>query len=145
KKKCLKKLLSKVISYEDKISEALHKDFKKPTFETYATEVLFVKKELKLTIRNLAKWSKPKSVRPSLLNFPSRDFMYQQPYGCILVISPWNYPFQLALSPIIGAGAAGNTVLLKPSEHAPHTSSLLQKIISGVFEPHHVCCVEGDA
>lgn len=145
KKKCLKKLLSKIITYEDKISEALHKDFKKPNFETYATEILFVKKELKLTIKNLAKWSKPKSVRPSLLNFPSRDFIYQQPYGCVLVISPWNYPFQLALSPTIGAVAAGNTVVLKPSEHAPHTSSLLQKIISEVFEPHHVCCVEGDA
>ena len=145
KKEKLKSLLQAIEQHEDVIYTALHKDFRKPNFETYATEILFIKKELKLTIKNLSKWSKLKSIRPSLLNFPSCDYIYPQPYGRVLIISPWNYPFQLALSPLIGAVAAGNTVVLKPSEHAPHTSSLLQKIISEVFESHHVCCVEGDA
>lgn len=141
---CLKSLLSVIEKYEADICAALKSDFYKPEFETYATEILFVKKELKLTIKNLKKWAKPKRIKSSLLNFPSRDYIYQQAYGRVLIISPWNYPFQLALSPLIGAVAAGNTVVLKPSEHAPNTSELLQKILSKVFHEHHVSCVLGD-
>lgn len=142
---CLKSLLSVIEKYEADICAALKNDFYKPEFEAYATEILFVKKELKLTIKHLKKWAKPKRIKSSLLNFPSRDYIYQQAYGRVLIISPWNYPFQLALSPLIGAVAAGNTVALKPSEHAPNTSELLQKILSEVFQEHHVSCVLGDA
>ena len=82
---------------------------------------------------------------PVLLNFPSGDKIYNEPYGTVLIISPWNYPFQLALSPLIGAVAAGNTVVLKPSELTPHTGKVIFEIISSVFDKNHVCVVEGDA
>ena len=99
--------------------------------------------DLKRTINNINKWAKPKRVFPSLLNFPSSDYLYSEPYGTVLIIAPWNYPYQLALAPLIGAVAAGNTVVLKPSELTPNTSALLTKIIKNVFPPEFVAVVEG--
>lgn len=145
RKKKLTKLLRLVTSYETEIMDALHKDFKKSAFEAFVTEVNVVKDDLKYTIKNLNKWAKPKWVLPSLLNFPSSSAIYYEPYGKVLIISPWNYPFQLALSPVIAAFAAGNQVTLKPSELTPNTASLLSKIIRETFEVQEVVAVLGDA
>ena len=145
RKKTLIKLLNQINFYESEIIQALYKDFKKPPFEAFVTEINIVRDDLKYTIKNLKSWSKPKRVLPSLLNFPSSDYIYIEPYGKVLIISPWNYPFQLALSPVIAAFAAGNQVTLKPSELTPNTSSLLSKIIRETFEVQEVVAVLGDA
>jgi len=142
-KKRLASLRIEILKREDEIYEALYKDFKKSKFETYFGEIGIVISEIDATIKHISSWSKPKKVRASGLNFPSRDYIYSDPYGSVLVIAPWNYPFQLALAPVIAAIAAGNTVVLKPSEHTANTSKLLEIIISTVFKPEHVQVVEG--
>ena len=143
RKQLLKQLQSELINQEDLIVKALYDDFKKPEFESVITETAIVLQDLKRTINNINKWAKPKRVFPSLLNFPSSDYLYSEPYGTVLIIAPWNYPYQLALAPLIGAVAAGNTVVLKPSELTPNTSALLTKIIKNVFPPEFVIVVEG--
>jgi aldehyde dehydrogenase (NAD+) len=145
RKQSLKRLRNEVVKRGKDIVNALYKDLKKPEFESILTETEFVLTELNLTIKNLNSWAKPKRVFPSMLNFPSTDKIYSEPYGSVLIIAPWNYPYQLALSPLIGAVAAGNTVVLKPSELTPHTSKILEDIISNVFAAAHVTVVEGDA
>jgi aldehyde dehydrogenase (NAD+) len=143
RKQALKKLLQTIQRKEDAICDALYKDFRKPKFESVATETAIVIKELKLAINNLKSWSKPSRVPSSILNFPSKDYIYNQPYGTVLIISPWNYPFQLAISPLIGAIAAGNTAVIKPSEHVPHTASILEEIIKSSFKNEHVAIIQG--
>ena len=106
---------------------------------------MLVNKELDIMIKNLKKWSKPKRIPSSLINFPSKDYLIPEPYGNVLMISPWNYPFQLSLTPLIGAVAAGNTVVLKPSESAPNTSKIINEIIDTVFPEEWVKVIEGDA
>jgi len=125
--------------------EALYKDFRKPAFEAVVTETSYVISDLKETLSNINSWAKPKKVFPSLLNFPSRDYIYSEPYGKVLIISPWNYPFQLAMCPLIAAVAAGNSVVLKPSELTPATSALISKIIRETFDVKHVVAVLGDS
>jgi aldehyde dehydrogenase (NAD+) len=144
RKESLQKLLENLIKYESEIIEALHKDFKKPTFEAFVTETNYVVKDLKFIIKNIEKWAKPKSVLPSIMNFPSSDFIYKEPFGNVLIISPWNYPFQLALCPLIAAVAAGNKVTLKPSELTPYTASIISKIIRETFDLKHVLAITGD-
>lgn len=143
RKECLIRLLFSIEENEARIIEALYKDFKKPEFEAVLTETNYVISDLKHTIKNLKCWSKPKRVLPSILNFPSTDFIYSEPYGKVLIIAPWNYPFQLALCPLIAAVAAGNSVVLKPSELTPNTSAIIDEIISKVFSKNHVEVVEG--
>lgn len=143
RKKTLKRLQKEIILREDDIAAAIYKDFKKPKFETLAAETQFVLAELKLTIRNIDGWAKPERKSSTLMNWPSSDWIYKEPFGAILIIAPWNYPFQLAIAPLIGAIAAGNTVVVKPSELTPHTASILSEIITAVFEPDHVAVVEG--
>ena len=145
REKSLKKLLRIIIQYEDEIIEALYKDFKKSAFESTVTETGYVINDLKDTIKHLRKWSKPKRVRSSILNFPSTDFIYSEPYGEVLIISPWNYPFQLALCPLVAAVAAGNKVVLKPSELTPATSGVISKIIRETFDVKHIVAILGDA
>lgn len=144
RKEALKKLLKSIIIHEEEILEALYKDFKKPKFEGVVTETSYIISELRNTINKIDSWSKPKWVFPSLLNFPSSDYIYSEPYGKVLIISPWNYPFQLAISPLIAAVAAGNKVTLKPSELTPYTSAIISKIIRESFEVKHVVAVTGD-
>ena len=143
RKVTLIRLLYSIEENESRIIEALYKDFKKPEFEAVLTETNYVISDLKHTIKNLKCWSKPKRVLPSILNFPSTDYIYSEPYGKVLIISPWNYPFQLALCPLIAAVAAGNSVVLKPSELTPNTSAIIDEIISKVFSKNHVEVVEG--
>ena len=145
RKKTLQNLLENILQYEDEILEALFLDFKKPYFEGFLTETNYVIADLKSTIKNIDSWSKPKKVSSSILNFPSSDYIYNQPYGNVLIISPWNYPFQLALCPVIAAVAAGNSVTLKPSENTPNTSLITAKIIRETFKEKHVVTILGDA
>lgn len=144
RKKALQRLHAEIILNETTISEALYQDFKKSAFESYETEIGIVLAELHLIIKNISSWSKPKTVIPSMLNFPSWSKIYREPFGSVLILAPWNYPFQLALAPLIGAVAAGNTVVLKPSELTPHTSKVIADIIEQVFDKKHVVVIEGD-
>ena len=143
RKETLKKLLYNIQKSEDLIVKALYDDFKKPEFEAVLTETNYVISDLKDTIKNIHKWARRKRVFPSILNFPSTDYIYKEPYGNVLVIAPWNYPFQLALCPLIAAVAAGNRVVLKPSELTPNTSSIIAKIIEKTFHINHVEVHEG--
>ncbi|MCC9066186.1 aldehyde dehydrogenase [Flavobacterium piscisymbiosum] len=143
RKETLKKLLYNIQKSEDLIVKALYDDFKKPEFEAVLTETNYVISDLKDTIKNIHKWANRKRVFPSLLNFPSTDYIYKEPYGDVLVIAPWNYPFQLALCPLIAAVAAGNRVVLKPSELTPNTSAIIAKIIEKTFHVNHVEVFEG--
>ncbi len=145
RKKLLKKLGAEISSREDAICDALYADFKKPRFETLIAETQFVLAELNYMIRHLELWVRPERVSASLLNFPSADRIYKEPYGSVLIISPWNYPFQLTLMPLIAAVAAGNTVVLKPSELTPNTSGVIRDLVAAVFEPEHALVCEGDA
>ena len=143
RKETLKKLLYNIQKSEDLIVKALYDDFKKPEFEAVLTETNYVISDLKDTIKNIYKWAGRKRIFPSILNFPSTDYIYKEPYGNVLVIAPWNYPFQLALCPLIAAVAAGNRVVLKPSELTPNTSEIIAKIIEKTFHIGHVEVHEG--
>ncbi|TPD71320.1 aldehyde dehydrogenase [Flavobacterium microcysteis] len=145
RKEKLKKFSHVISLHENDIIEALYKDFGKPAFEAYLTEINVVQSDLKDAIKNINAWAKPKKVRASILNFPSSDYIYTEPYGKTLIISPWNYPFQLAICPLIAAFAAGNSIVLKPSELTPHTSSLISKIIRETFDVKEAVAVLGDA
>ena len=145
RKLALKKLRDEIIIREDDICDALYADFNKPRTETLIAETQFVLAELKLVLRHLELWARPERVPSSLLNFPSKDRIYKEPYGNVLIIAPWNYPFQLTLMPLVSAVAAGNTVALKPSEFTPNTSEVIQQIVQSVFNPAHVAVFQGDA
>lgn len=144
RKQSLIKLLNCVQLHEQEILKALHDDFKKSAFESVLSETAYIQSELSNTIKNIHKWAKPQLVLPSLLNFPSTDYIYKEPYGKVLIISPWNYPYQLAFAPLIAAVAAGNQVVVKPSELTPNTSKIVAKIIKETFDKNHVECLEGD-
>ncbi|MDB4180496.1 aldehyde dehydrogenase family protein, partial [Flavobacteriaceae bacterium] len=141
----LEKLDSSITTNESRIFEALKKDLNKSNFESYLTEIAILKSEIKLIKKRLKKWSRPKRVKATLASFPSKDYLLLEPYGITLIISPWNYPFQLALLPLISSLAAGNTVVIKPSEHSPHTSKLIEEIISNIFSDDYVKVILGDS
>ena len=126
----LKKLRSLIIFHEQDIVDALWKDFHKPEFEVIATESRFVIKELNCTIRNLGKWTRSRRVRTPIVHFLSHSYIAPQPYGQVLVLSPWNFPFQLAFMPLVGAIAAGNCVILKVSGKVPNIAMVMEKILN---------------
>ncbi len=126
----LKKLRSLIIEYEQEIIKALWDDFHKPEFEVIATESRFVLKELNYTIRKLRKWSRPRRVRTPIIHFLSHSYVMPQPYGQVLLMSPWNFPFQLAFLPLVGALGAGNCVIMKVSRQVPNTSRVMERILS---------------
>jgi len=139
----LNNLLKEIKNSEKEIEIALFKDLGKSKGESYLTEIHFIYTEINIALKNIRKWTKRKAVKSSLINFPSSDYIIPEPYGNTLHISPWNYPFQLSIAPLIGAIAAGNTVVLKPSEYSSNTSLILEKIISSVFDPGHAIVVNG--
>jgi len=143
RKQRLQNLKEQILKSEKDITAALMQDLRKSNFETYATEIGFILEELTYTLKNLDNWAEVKKVKTPLTLFPGKSYIYPEPYGVVLIISPWNYPFQLCLSPFIGAIAAGNRVVLKPSEYALHTSHVIAKIISSVFANDEVVVVEG--
>ena len=143
RRKRLEALKKAIQSREDVINKALKTDLGKSSFESYATEVGFILEELTYILKNLNDWTKTRKVKTPLTLFPGTSSILPEPYGVILIISPWNYPFQLCLSPFIGALSAGNRVVIKPSEYAPETSKVIKELIEEVFEDEEVRVVEG--
>ncbi len=130
---------------EMRIFEALYDDLGKAPFEAYATELGLVLEEIRMCLKNLNKWAKPKRVPTSIAHFPSSSKVYASPQGVVLVMSPWNYPLQLALVPLVDAITAGNCVALKPSRTSKATNILLSEMISEVFPPEYVCTLPGSS
>ena len=134
----LKALRNSIKEHETAIVNALVADFKKPVMETYLTEIVTVLGDIDYYIKNVRRLSRTKPARSSLLAMPSRGKVYAEPYGVVLIISPWNYPFYLTMSPLVAAVAAGNSVVLKPSEFSPNTSDIIFKIIDELFDPSFI-------
>ena len=141
--KALKKLKSIILKYEEKINEALKKDLGKSAFEGYMCETGIVLSEISYMLKHIKSYAKEKNVRSPLAQFHSRSFVKPSPYGVVLIMSPWNYPFLLTMEPLVDALSAGNTAVIKPSAYSPHTSKLLCKIIRECFEPEYVNVVTG--
>ena len=139
----LSALRSAIVRREGDILQALKRDLGRPMVEGYTSEIAIVLHEIDFALKNVAAWAKPRKVHTPLILFPASSWVYPEPYGCALVIAPWNYPFQLAVSPLIGALAAGNCAVVKPSEAAPHTSRLIADMISNEFDPGYLAAVEG--
>ena len=140
----LKKLKSWIKLHENEISDALYTDLNKSPEEAFLSEIGIILDELSIHIKKVKKWTKLKTVLPALNNFPARSYTIAEPYGVILNIAPWNYPFLLAIQPLIGMISAGNTAILKPSEMAPATATLMEKMLSDIFPSNYVAIVQGD-
>lgn len=144
RKQQLLALKKAIIAHEQEIYAALYSDLKKSPEECWVTENGFVLSELDHTISWLSTWMEPERKSTNLLNLPSKSSVVKEPLGTVLIIGPWNYPFQLLLTPLIGAIAAGNCVVLKPSEFAPATDAVMHKIIESIFPKEYVLYVSGD-
>jgi len=140
----LKKLKQALLDHEQAIYNALYTDLKKSKEESYATELGLVLAEINVLLRNLRRWMQPQIVGTDLVNLPSRSRVYRDPLGTVLIIAPWNYPLQLLLIPLAGAIAGGNCAVIKPSELAPATATVIQKIMEEIFQPCFVMTVQGD-
>lgn len=143
RKECMIQFQHMLNNHEREMIDALQADFNKPAFETLATEISMLQKELNYFKKHLKRWVQPQRVLPSILNFPSKERITYQPYGVVLIIAPWNYPLLLALQPLMAALAAGNCAVLKPSELTPNTSELLNKLVSTYFNSDFVQVIEG--
>lgn len=144
RKQQLKLLKDAILKHENEINEALYSDLKKSPEEAYATETGQVISEINLALKKLHRWMKPGKAKTNLLNVPSSNRIYHDPKGVVLIISPWNYPLQLLLIPLVGAMAAGNCVVLKPSELAPATASMIEKMITEIFSTDYVKVYQGE-
>lgn len=144
RKEQLKKLRTSILKHEQDLYTALYTDLKKSPEEVWATETGLVIAELNAAIKNLRSWMEPESVTTNLLNLPSSSSVLKEPLGLVLIIAPWNYPFQLLINPLIGAMAAGNCVVIKPSEFAPATDEVMKKIIEESFSKEYILYVQGD-
>jgi aldehyde dehydrogenase (NAD+) len=144
RKKQLLALKSSILHHEKELHDALYADLKKSPEESWVTETGFLVAEISHTLKHLRKWMKPEKVRTNLLNLPSKSFIYKEPLGVVLVIGPWNYPLQLLFTPLVGAIAAGNCVVLKASEFAPATSAVMRKIIETVFPKEYILFTDED-
>jgi aldehyde dehydrogenase (NAD+) len=144
RKKQLEILKAAILKYENEINAALYSDLKKSPEEAYATETGQVISEINVALKNLHRWMKPDKAKTNLLNFPSSNRIYHEPKGVVLIISPWNYPLQLVLIPLVGAIAGGNCSILKPSELAPATANIIEKIITEVFPTDYIKVYQGE-
>ena len=141
----LKKYKEVVQKYDQAISDALYADFQKSAFEAYASETGLVLDEIGYTLDNLRKWIEPEKVSTPLAILPGASYIYPKPYGVTFIIGAWNYPFQLTMMPLVGAIAAGNTAIVKPSELSPCTSAVMKQIIEEAFPEEYIAVVEGGA
>lgn len=132
-------------SHEAELMVALKSDLNKSEFDSYITEIGILLEEIRFTLKHINKWSKPRKVKSGIAQAGSKSYIYPEPYGVALIISPWNYPFQLAIAPLIGAIAAGNCAVIKPSELTPATSRLITELIKKTFPEEYICVVQGDA
>ncbi len=140
----IRSLLQTVLKYREEILAAAHADFRKPATEAELTEIFPVVAEAKYAIRRVKKWMKPRRAKPTLAMLGTRAHVRFEPMGVCLIVSPWNYPLTLTLSPLISAIAAGNTAIIKPSEMTPHMSAVTRKILEEVFDEEEVAIFEGD-
>ncbi|WP_367270015.1 aldehyde dehydrogenase family protein [uncultured Anaerococcus sp.] len=140
----LQKLRDLLITFEDNILMALSKDLGKSNFEAYASELTMAYEEIKLATENLSEWMEPIAEKTPLMAMPAKSYTLFEPMGVTLIISPWNYPFLLAIDPLIGAMAAGNTIILKTSRKSKHTSSLIREIINANFDPEYIHVVDNE-
>ena len=134
----LKNLLSSIKENETAIYDALNKDLGKSEHEAYMTEVGLIISAINNALSNLNKWNKPKRCKTPISHFPAKSYVYNEPYGVVLIMSPWNYPFYLTMSPLIGAIAAGNCALIKTSRNSLHTSAIIQVLINNTFSSNYI-------
>ena len=144
RKQMLKKFLTALDKWEDKIADALWTDLHKSYEEAYMTEISIVKAEIKSHLKKISRWSRRKSLCSPLKLFPSRTFIVKEPLGCSLIISPWNYPVQLLLNPLVGAISSGCTAMLKPSPYVPSVSKVIGDMINETFEERYIAVVQGN-
>jgi aldehyde dehydrogenase (NAD+) len=144
RKESLKKLRNSIKNHQSDIKDALKRDLNKSSFEAYATEIGLVLHELRTQLRNLNKWARPKRVATPVYALPSSSYIVQEPYGRVLIISPWNYPFQMPLVPLIGAIAAGNVAVIRQSRNSPYTNGVIGRILSESLAEEHVAIIDCD-
>ena len=144
RKQMLKKFLEAMEKWEQRISEALWTDLHKSYEEAYLTEISIVKSEIRTHIKKLSCWAKRRKVCSPLKLFPSRSYIVKEPLGCTLIVSPWNYPVQLLLNPLVGAISAGCTAVLKPSPYVPNVSKVIEEMISETFDEKYIAVVQGN-
>lgn len=144
RKQQLQKLKRSLMNHEEDIYAALYSDLKKSREESYATELGLVLAEINVALKNLHRWMAPQRAGTDLVNLPSNSKIYRDSLGVVLIIAPWNYPLQLLFIPLAGAIAGGNCVVLKPSEFAPATALIMEKIIAETFEDNYVKLIQGD-
>lgn len=137
----LKRALHK---YEQALHDALYADLKKSPEESWVTETGFIQTEINVALKGLRNWMQPERVSTNLLNLPSSSYIMREPLGVVLIIAPWNYPFQLLFAPLIGAIAAGNCIVLKASEFAPATAAIMKELIEQTFPKEYILYTEGD-
>ena len=143
RKEKLKRLLNAIMSRKQEIRDALYADFRKHPSEVDLTEVMPVTSEIKHAIRHVSKWMRPRRVKTPISLLGSRSHVHYEPKGVVLVIAPWNFPVNLTFGPVISAVAAGNCVMVKPSEHTPHASAVTKSILEAVFDESEVAVIEG--
>lgn len=141
--KMLRKLYESIQTHEADILKALQTDLGKSATEAYMCEIGMTLSELSYQVKHIRKWCRNKTYPTGLANFHAKSFTVSEPYGCVLIMSPWNYPFMLCMEPLVGALAAGNCCVVKPSAYSPATSAVIKLIINEVFEPQYVAVVEG--
>jgi len=144
RKRQLQLLKSAMQKYEQSLYDALYTDLKKSAEESWVTECGIVMAEINVALQNLQYWMQPYKTKTNLVNFPSTSYVLYEPLGVVLIISPWNYPLQLLFTPLIGAIAAGNCIVLKPSELAPATANVMGQMIREIFSEEYVLYAEGD-
>lgn len=140
----LLQLKKSILACEEDLYDALYGDLKKSPEEAWVTETGFLIAEINHALKHLREWMKPARAKTNLMNLPSKSFIYKEPLGVVLIIGPWNYPLQLLFTPLVGAIAAGNCAVLKPSEFAPATAAVMKKIIESSFPGEYILFVEGD-
>ena len=145
RKEQLKKLYTAIENNERELTEAVRKDLNKPEFETFETEIGLIKIDIKEAIKKIDKWSKPQNRGQSFMSPMAKNKIYKQPYGVCLILSPWNYPVQLSIEPLIGSISAGNCSVIKLSELSPNTSGVLKEILEDTFDENYVAVFDGDA
>ena len=141
--KQLAALKGTILKYEKELSQALYDDLGKSSFECYTSEIGFILASISHTLRHLKQWMRPQKKAAPMSLFGTKSKVAQQPYGCVYIIGPYNYPFQLLIEPLVGAIAAGNCAVLSPSELTSHVSAVTMKMIRETFPAEYVCCVDG--
>lgn len=137
----LNRLKKAINDNENLVIKALYDDLSKSEAEAYMTEIAIAYEEINIALKNIGKWSKPQKVKGTLGTFPAKSYIYSEPYGVVLIMSPWNYPFNLTINPLTAAIAAGNCVIIKCSEDSGQTSKIIEKIIKETFEDDYIFCV----